>query len=108
MGLEEVLKKYGIPITEELLEDLKKAIIIYDNEPLEDRRANFIKDLTPFVETYGKDMVNDFYHYYSAVKVGGRKMLFEKQKSWKLEARLANWKRMSEKFKIVNMLKVKK
>ena len=75
--------------------------------PLEERREAFINSLKPYVETYGKEMVNEFYRYWGATSTRGKLMAFEKEKSWNLPSRLNKWRQNSQKFKIVNMLKKK-
>lgn len=60
---------------------------------LEDRKREFVERLKPYMEKYGKDMLNDFYRYWAQVNDGGTKMLFEKQKCFETGKRLALWKR---------------
>lgn len=55
------------------------------------REAEFKNSLQPFLETYGKDMLNDFYLYWTEKKPKGRKMLFEMQKTFDVSRRLARW-----------------
>ena len=69
---------------------------------LEERRQEFYNLLIPFVPKYGKEMVREFYNYWSEVSDGGRKMAWEIAKGRKgtfsLAGRLATWKKNQSKF----------
>ena len=66
---------------------------------LENRMGVFISDLKPFVDTYGADMVNDFYRYWSEPNKSKTKMRFEMQPTWDLKLRLITWDSRSVKNK---------
>lgn len=71
------------------------AIRILNNEKpnprtKDERRADFVSKLRPYLDKYGKDMLNKFYFYWCRDE--GVKLKFETQKSWDLELRLARWK----------------
>ena len=55
------------------------------------RESDFKNSLQPFLEQYGKDLLNDFYLYWTEKKPKGKKMLFELQKTFDIERRLARW-----------------
>ena len=67
---------------------------------LEERRQEFYDSLIPYVEKYGREMVRDFYNYWSEVSDGGNKMAWEKAKTRKgtfnLSGRLATWKKKQD------------
>jgi hypothetical protein len=72
------------------------------NKPINQEQINkskleFADSLKPFLETYGKDMLNDFYLYWSEINKKG-KMRFELQTTWELPLRLAKWKSQDKKF----------
>ena len=72
------------------------------NKPINQEQINkskleFADSLKPFLETYGKDMLNDFYLYWSETNKKG-KMKFELQTTWELPLRLAKWKSQDKKF----------
>lgn len=73
------------------LKEVKKGII--------ERKSQFKELLTPFLENYSKDLLNDFYSYWTEHGVNDRKMRFEKEKSFSLERRLQTWKKNDLKFK---------
>lgn len=104
--LKNVLKKHGVGSNTELTSELIELFELSEST-LEERKSEFVDTLKPYLETYGKELLNDFYFYWSATSVKGRKMKFEKEQSWNLEARLRNWAKNSTRFKIVNMLSKK-
>ena len=60
-------------------------------ESLEDRKKLFITRLQPYLDKYGRDMLNDFYQYWAQVNENGKKMLWEMQKAFEIPNRLAAW-----------------
>lgn len=67
--------------------------------PLEDRQKSFYDSLIPFVAKYGREMIRDFYNYWSEPDRAAKpKMRFEKEKTWSLERRLETWNRNEAKF----------
>src|SRR5690606_4393147 len=101
--LKDILKKHKV-YSDGLFKDLSDAIGL-ELEPLEKRRADFIESLRPYVDTVGREEINKFFKYWSEVSTRGRKMRFEKEKTFEILRRLETWMRNSSKFKIVNMLK---
>lgn len=59
---------------------------------ISNREADFLKSLQPFLDAYGKDLLNEFYLYWTEKKPKGRKMKFEMQKTFDVSRRLARWK----------------
>lgn len=55
------------------------------------RMKAFYNSLIPFVQTYGKEMVREFYDYWSETNKSGSKMRWEQEKTWVLEKRLQRW-----------------
>ena len=55
------------------------------------RKQEFALKLTSFVDTYGKSMIRDFYDYWTEHGEKDKKMRFEKQTSFNLDARLNRW-----------------
>lgn len=62
---------------------------------LEKRKQEFIELLRPFVDEYGKDMVNEFFKYWAEHGANDVKMRFEKRESFDISRRLATWHRKS-------------
>ena len=55
------------------------------------RREAFYASLVPYVDLYGRDMVRDFFDYWSELSRSRTQMRFEKQPTWELARRLATW-----------------
>jgi len=69
-------------------------------DSIEKRKLKFSHSLQPFLEIYGKDMLNNFYSYWTEHSENDKKMKFEKQKSFGIDRRLKTWKSNDEKFNV--------
>ena len=56
------------------------------------RETEFKNSLQPFLEEFGKDLLNEFYLYWTEKKPKGRKMRFEMQKTFDINRRLDRWR----------------
>ena len=63
----------------------------YLDRRAETKRDEFIKALVPFMDKYGKEMVREFFDYWSETNTNGKKMRFEMEKTWDLDRRLSRW-----------------
>ena len=61
------------------------------NKNIEERKINFACALKPFLDEYGKDLLNDFYYYWTEHGEKDKKMRFEKQTTFGLKQRLRTW-----------------
>lgn len=63
------------------------------------RKQKFQSLLRPFLEKgeYSRELLNDFYGYWTEHGDNDKKMRFEKQTSFSVSRRLATWKKRSEK-----------
>ena len=66
---------------------------------IEKRKLKFADTLKPFLSIYGKEMLNDFYRYWSEPNKSGTKFKMEMEKTWDLERRLEMWSRRNKQFK---------
>ena len=55
------------------------------------RKSEFANTLTPFVDTYGRDMINNFYEYWTEPNKTNTKFRQELEKTWSLDRRLKTW-----------------
>lgn len=55
------------------------------------RKEKFYASLVPFVDKYGKDMIRDFFDYWSEMNRSKTKMRYEQQATWELALRLKTW-----------------
>jgi len=57
----------------------------------EKRESDFMNQLAPYVQTYGKEMLREFYNYWTEKNPNGKKMRFEMQKVFDVSRRLVTW-----------------
>lgn len=55
------------------------------------RKLKFSQTLEPFLSVYGKNMLNDFYLYWTEVNPSETKFRKENEKFWDLKRRLETW-----------------
>lgn len=60
-------------------------------EDIVSRKLKFSSTLQPFLEKYGKEMLNDFYRYWTEPNKSNTKFKQELQPTWDLERRLDKW-----------------
>lgn len=63
------------------------------NEALETRKHAFGEKLIPYMEQYGKALIREFFDYWTEHNENGKKMRFEKEKTFEISRRLARWKK---------------
>ena len=63
------------------------------NKSIEDRKAEFKNSLLPFLDEYDKDLVKDFFLYWSEHNDNGKKMRYElsKNQPFNRKRRLSTW-----------------
>jgi hypothetical protein len=65
---------------------------------IDSRKLKFADTLKPFVEKYGREMVNDFYKYWTEPNKSKTKFKQESEKTWEVSLRLETWARNELKF----------
>ncbi len=68
-----------------------------ENKTVVDRKQGFLLSMKKFESTYSKDMMNDFYLYWTEHGDKDKKMRFEKEKSFALNLRLSRWDKNNKK-----------
>jgi hypothetical protein len=58
---------------------------------IEERKLKFADALKPFLDEYGRDMLNDFYFYWTEHGENDKKLRFEKEKTFGISQRLRTW-----------------
>ena len=77
----------------------KDTVIVKDKViDIKERKLKFAQTLEPFLNTYGKEMLNTFYHYWIEPSKSGKKLRFEDEKFWDLNRRLITWKGKEKNF----------
>jgi len=71
------------------------GIVCYkeDDKSITDKRIEFKASLKPFLEKYGKDLINNFYLHWGQPEntKAPKKLNWELEESWHLESRIINW-----------------
>lgn len=68
------------------------------DKEIEERKLKFASTLQPFLNLYGKDMLNTFYQYWIEPSKSGKRLRFEDEKFWDLNRRLITWKGKEKNF----------
>ena len=67
------------------------------NKDNKEKKRDFQLLVAPFVEKFGRDLCNDFYHYWIET-TKDNKLRWEKETAFDVSRRLANWKKNDIKF----------
>lgn len=65
----------------------------FKKESIECRKTKFLLLLKPYSGKYERKMLVEFAEYWTEINLNGKKMRFEKEKTFGLSRRLATWKR---------------
>ena len=83
-------RKEKIDVQAEKLENLKK------------RKDKFYDSLIPYVAKYGKEMIREFFDYWSEMNKSQTKMRFELERTWEVGRRLGTWDRNNKMSRMTN------
>ena len=83
---------------EEINKSDRKKVKPTIKKTLEQRKKEFANKLIPFIEKYGKEIIREFYDYWSEHNDGGLKMAFEKKSTFSIEHRLRTWNKNNTKY----------
>ena len=78
--------------------ELKKKNPSSPSPTPEERMNAFYESMVPYADQYDRDMLNDFYQYWTEMDRRRRRMRFEMQKTWETGKRLSLWARKSFRF----------
>ena len=73
---------------------------VKDND-INSRKLQFADTLKPYLEKYGKELLNDFYAYWTEPNKSNTKFKQELEKTWELSRRLETWAKNDKNFKQV-------
>ena len=62
---------------------------------IEKGKMKFIETMAPYANKYDREMLNDFFRYWTELNPSHTKMRFEMQKTWETGKRLATWYKKS-------------
>lgn len=72
---------------------------IKEKDNIDDRKLKFSTTLKPFLEIYGKEMLIQFYNYWTEPNKSNTKFRQEMEKTWDLTRRLNTWASNDKSFK---------
>ena len=72
-----------------------KPTIVNKEQEMKSREREFYNVLIPFVKTYGREMIREFFDYWSEPNKSHSKMRFEQERTWDLSRRLQTWEKRS-------------
>lgn len=70
-----------------------------DKIDIELRKTSFASTLEPFLKIYGRNMLNEFFKYWTEPNKSNTKFRAELEKTWDVERRLETWARNDKNFK---------
>lgn len=96
---------YTPTVQEEEKEKVKDKLIINN---IEERKLKFASTLESYLSIYGKDLLNDFYKYWTEPNKSNTKFKQELEKTWSLDRRLETWSKNDKNFNNNNNTKNEK
>jgi hypothetical protein len=90
-------QQVNIDTLEDPLKDPLKETLAVNNKVLniknniEERKLKFADALKPFLDEYGRELLNDFYFYWTEHGENDKKLRFEKEKTFGISQRLRTW-----------------
>ena len=81
------------PLVEANLNKVNKVKEVNKVNNIEERKLKFADTLKPFIDKFGRTMVNDFYRYWTQPNNSNTKFKRELEKTWDLSLRLDTWAR---------------
>lgn len=82
----------------EIDKEEEKEIEEVKAKDIETRQNQFAETLKHFVNQYGREMIIEFYRYWSEPNQTKKRMRFELEKTWDAERRLITWSNNNKKF----------
>lgn len=82
----------------EQVEEKEKEKVQVKNNNIDERKLKFASTLKPFVDIYGKELIREFYNYWTEPNKSNTKFKQELEKTWSLERRLDTWAKNDNNF----------
>lgn len=64
---------------------------VKESKDIKERKIEFKETLNPYLEKYGKQVLTDFYYYWTELDKSGKKMRYESEKFFEVQKRIATW-----------------
>lgn len=81
-------------------DEIKELNKVNKDKEREARAKSFYESLVPHLEKYGKEMLREFYNYWSEWNRSHTKMKWELKETWEVSKRLATWAKRDDNFKV--------
>jgi hypothetical protein len=76
--------------------EFAEGVRLKKEQKIEKQKKDFYQELVPFVAEYGKDVVREFYDWFSQPNQSGTNISRYMQKTWDTKLRLAQWVRRND------------
>lgn len=102
-ALDKAIKKHASKQDEstiQSIDSINKQLTIkpINKETIDNRKLKFSDTLKPFLDIYGKDLLNDFFKYWTEPNKSGTKFRQELEKTWDVSRRLETWLKNDKNF----------
>lgn len=98
-ALDKAIKKH-VTKHDESIDSINKPITIKPlTNNIDERKLKFASTLADFNQIYSRDMLKEFYEYWTEPNKSNTKFRQETEKTWSLERRLKTWSGNDKKFK---------
>lgn len=98
-ALDKALQKHGTKHSQSTVSiDKQYNNKQYNKETIEERKLKFANTLKDFNNIYSREMLKDFYDYWTEPNKSNTKFKQELQTTWSLERRLATWSKNDNNF----------
>lgn len=91
--------------THQSIDSINKQIYNNTNKQIyniEERKLKFAETLKEYLDLYGKEMMNEFFKYWTEPNKTNSKLKFEMEKTWSVKLRLERWSKNNNNFKNLN------
>ena len=85
--------------TEQLQVEVQEKVEVKEKEDIDSRKLKFAHTLKEFSNIYSREMLKDFYDYWTETNENGKKFRREMQRTWDLNLRLKKWNSNIKNFK---------
>jgi hypothetical protein len=96
------------PTNPKEVEVKEKVKDINKNNSIDSRKLKFANTLKPFIDNYGKELIREFYNYWTEPNKSNTKFKQELERTWSLERRLETWAKNDTNFNNNNNTKKQK
>jgi hypothetical protein len=96
----EIADTVTVTVTDNVNVNVKETDIITKKvNSIEGRKLKFASTLKPYLETYGRELLKEFYDYWTEPNKSNTKFRMELEKTWSLSRRLETWAKNDKGFK---------